>query len=59
MAGDVIYGGRRRPPLPLEGLALHATTLAFVHPVTQQRMEFASVVPPRIERVLSHLRHER
>ena len=59
VAGDVIYGGRRRPPLPLEGLALHATMLAFVHPVTQQRMEFASVVPPRIERVLSHLRHER
>jgi 23S rRNA pseudouridine1911/1915/1917 synthase len=59
VAGDVGYGGRRRPPMALEGVALHATALAFVHPVTQERMEFASELPPRIERVLSHLRHER
>jgi 23S rRNA pseudouridine1911/1915/1917 synthase len=59
VAGDPVYGGRRRPapPAPLEGLALHAAALAFVHPVTQARMEFAAALPPRIERVLSHLRH--
>ncbi|HET7343104.1 MAG TPA: RluA family pseudouridine synthase [Methylomirabilota bacterium] len=56
VAGDAIYGGRRRPPVPLEGLALHATALAFAHPVTQQRMEFASALPSRIERLLAHLR---
>lgn len=61
IAGDEVYGGRRRGPLPvpLEGLALHATALAFVHPVTQKRMEFASALPPRIEHLLSHLRHAR
>jgi 23S rRNA pseudouridine1911/1915/1917 synthase len=61
IAGDAIYGGRRRPPLPvlLDGLALHATALAFVHPISQARMEFASALPPRIERLLSHLRHAR
>jgi 23S rRNA pseudouridine1911/1915/1917 synthase len=61
IAGDEVYGGRRRAllPVPLEGLALHATALAFVHPVTQERMEFASPLPPRIEHLLSHLRHAR
>jgi 23S rRNA pseudouridine1911/1915/1917 synthase len=61
IAGDEVYGGRRRGLLsvPLDGLALHATALAFVHPVTQERMEFASALPPRIEHLLSHLRHAR
>ena len=61
IAGDGTYGGRRRRelPVPLEGLALHATALAFVHPATEQRVEFASPLPPRIERLLSHLRHAR
>jgi 23S rRNA pseudouridine1911/1915/1917 synthase len=60
IAGDPAYGGRRRRavPVPLEGLALHATALAFLHPATQRRMEFTSPLPPRIERLLSHLRHE-
>jgi 23S rRNA pseudouridine1911/1915/1917 synthase len=59
VAGDAVYGGRRRTvPTPLEGLALHAAALGFLHPVTQQRVEFSSPVPPRIERLLSHLRDE-
>jgi 23S rRNA pseudouridine1911/1915/1917 synthase len=59
VAGDELYGGRagRRPvPVPLPGLALHAAKLAFVHPVTESRMEFASPLPARIESLLSHLR---
>jgi 23S rRNA pseudouridine1911/1915/1917 synthase len=59
VAGDDLYGGRAaRPPLPvpLSGLALHAAQLAFVHPVTESRMEFASPLPLRMERLLSHLR---
>ncbi len=61
VAGDAAYGGRRRPPLPvvLEGLGLHATALAFEHPATQQRLEFTSALPARMERLLSHLRHAR
>jgi 23S rRNA pseudouridine1911/1915/1917 synthase len=58
VAGDDVYGGRRRDPLPtpLEGLALHAVRLAFVHPATGRPLEFASPVPARIERLLSQLR---
>jgi 23S rRNA pseudouridine1911/1915/1917 synthase len=57
VVGDVAYGrGRPRPPVELEGVALHAARLAFVHPVTQERMEFSAPLPARIERLLSHLR---
>jgi 23S rRNA pseudouridine1911/1915/1917 synthase len=59
VAGDDLYGGRTgRAPLPVspEGLALHAAELAFVHPVTESRLQFASPLPPRIERLLSQLR---
>ena len=58
IAGDDVYGGRRREPLPipLEGLALHAARLAFVHPATGRQQEFESPAPTRIERLLSHLR---
>lgn len=58
VVGDEAYGGkgRGRLPIALEGHALHAASLGFVHPVTQKRMEFTSPVPSRIERLLSHLR---
>ena len=58
VAGDAVYGGRRRPPVPvpLEGLALHAAALAFVHPATGERLEFRAPLPARMERLLSHLR---
>jgi 23S rRNA pseudouridine1911/1915/1917 synthase len=59
VAGDEVYGGRARSPLPvpLSGLALHAARLSFVHPATERRMEFTSPLPARMERFLSHLRH--
>ena len=58
VVGDDVYGGRRRAPLPvpMDGYALHAAALAFTHPVTGRRMEFASPLPARMERFLSHLR---
>ena len=57
LAGDPTYGkGRTDLPVDLEGVALHAARLAFVHPATQERMEFAAPLPPRLRRFLSHLR---
>ena len=57
VVGDLVYGrGRPAPPVELGGYALHAANLAFVHPSTERRMEFAAAVPPRIEQLLSHLR---
>jgi 23S rRNA pseudouridine1911/1915/1917 synthase len=60
VAGDTVYGrGRRALPEPLEGHALHAAVLGVLHPVTQTRMEFTAPLPPRMERLLSRLRHGR
>ena len=58
IVGDDVYGRRAKPELevPLGGHALHAAELGFVHPVTQKRLQFAVALPPRMERLLSHLR---
>jgi 23S rRNA pseudouridine1911/1915/1917 synthase len=57
VAGDEAYGrGQPRLPVEVEGVALHAARLAFVHPVTHRRVEFSSPLPPRLERLVSHLR---
>ena len=58
VAGDDVYGGRtpRALPVPLDGYALHACRLAFLHPATQARQEFVARLPARMERLLSHLR---
>jgi 23S rRNA pseudouridine1911/1915/1917 synthase len=57
VAGDTVYGrGVPRLPVDPEGVALHAARLAFVHPATQERMEFSAPLPARIARFLSLLR---
>src|SRR2546422_371572 len=57
VAGDDVYGGRRREPLPtpVEGLALHAARLAFVPPAPEPPPEFASPAPARAKRPPPHL----
>ncbi|HKC97033.1 MAG TPA: RluA family pseudouridine synthase [Methylomirabilota bacterium] len=57
VVGDDVYGKpRARSPVPLDGYALHAATLAFVHPAFRKVIECAAPIPDRIERLLSHLR---
>ena len=57
IVGDRVYGPKARPPIPLEGLALHARVLSFVHPDTQAMKVFTASVPDRLGRLLSHLRN--
>jgi 23S rRNA pseudouridine1911/1915/1917 synthase len=60
VVGDDLYGRSRGKPLvPLDGAALHASDLAFDHPITGERMEFSTPLPPRMQRLLSHLRNAR
>jgi 23S rRNA pseudouridine1911/1915/1917 synthase len=69
LLGDVTYRGRRATPSGdprfaalvdgLDGVALHATELAFIHPVSDVPMAFTSPLPDRIERILSLLRTQR
>jgi 23S rRNA pseudouridine1911/1915/1917 synthase len=43
LVADEIYGGR--PALDMSRQALHAARLSFVHPTTQQVVDFASALP--------------
>ncbi|MDM0013626.1 RluA family pseudouridine synthase [Variovorax sp. J22P168] len=51
LVGDALYGGA--PAAGLARQALHAFRLAFVHPVTQQSMEFHAPPPPDMVQGLS------
>lgn len=64
--GDPLYGGRGRlpsisPPLLRQGLqklrrqALHAASLAFIHPATGEQLEFSSPIPADMEEALGLL----
>jgi 23S rRNA pseudouridine1911/1915/1917 synthase len=57
VVGDRTYGGKHHPPIPLDGLALHAAELSFLHPATHAVQRFTASVPERIEALLSHLRN--
>jgi 23S rRNA pseudouridine1911/1915/1917 synthase len=67
LLGDQTYGGKRRLAEKLLGAgaevgnlfprqALHAATLGFEHPVTDERLEFAADLPGDLEELLSALR---
>jgi 23S rRNA pseudouridine1911/1915/1917 synthase len=64
LVGDATYGAKRPPreaALPpellegLDGVALHAAGLSFLHPATGEAVHLSSPLPNRIARVLSHL----
>ena len=61
LIGDATYG---RTPAALRGVlaelgfarqALHAATLGFVHPVTQEKLSFHSAPPPDIVDLIGRL----
>ncbi|SFG39940.1 RluA family pseudouridine synthase [Sporolactobacillus nakayamae] len=54
LAGDPKYGPRKT--LPIQGQALHAAELGFVHPVTKKFMLFRAPLPVDMERLLEGLR---
>lgn len=59
VAGDETYGrAKSRRPAASGGLALHAAELGFLHPITQERMEFSAALPAHIEQLLSQLRNK-
>jgi len=54
LAGDPVYG--RNKTIGLNGQALHAALLGFVHPRTGEYMEFERPIPPDMEQELISLR---
>ncbi len=65
LVGDTVYGAPRQLPGPgslrgfsLPRLFLHASRLAFTHPLTGLRLEFNSLLPSELMALLARLRHE-
>ena len=54
IAGDTVYGARDK--LGITGQCLHAKTISFLHPVTQELLSFDSKLPDYFEVALSKLR---
>lgn len=55
LLGDTVYGPKKQP-FHLEGQALHARVLGFVHPTTGQYMEFEAPLPENYEKLLMRLK---
>jgi 23S rRNA pseudouridine1911/1915/1917 synthase len=55
LLGDDIYGPNKNP-FHLEGQALHAKTLGFIHPTTKRYMEFEAPLPDYFTNLLEKLK---
>lgn len=55
LVGDTLYGSKKQK-INLEGQALHAKTLGFIHPTTKKYMEFDSELPEYFKNLLGILR---
>lgn len=55
LVGDLVYGYKRQK-FNINGQALHAKTLGFIHPRTNEYMEFTSELPEYFEELLNKLR---
>ena len=55
LLGDPVYGPKKQP-ISLEGQALHARVLGFIHPRTGEYMEFEAPLPKHFEALLERLR---
>lgn len=55
LVGDDIYGPSKNS-FHLEGQALHARVLGFIHPTTKKYVEFEAPLPDYFEKLLKHLR---
>ncbi|MFB3897664.1 MAG: RluA family pseudouridine synthase [bacterium] len=61
VVGDTTYANRKTRKLPgaiesavkqLNGQALHAQTLGFIHPITKKYLEFTAPLPPNYQKLL-------
>jgi 23S rRNA pseudouridine1911/1915/1917 synthase len=58
LLGDDVYSSAKSP-YNLQGQTLHAKVLGFIHPRTQQYMEFEAPLPDYFQKVLTDLRSHR
>lgn len=56
IVGDPLYAPKNSDTFGLVGQCLHAKKIGFIHPITQDYLEFDSELPEHFQRVLSLLR---
>ncbi len=57
VTGDPVYGAKKQK-LFQNGQLLHAKTIGFIHPKTEEYMEFTSELPLDFQNVLTKLNHQ-
>ncbi len=60
IVSDFLYAGRktaRNDRKYLPRVFLHASTISFLHPTTQEKIEFTSKLPDELDNLLNHLKH--
>ena len=57
LLGDSLYSSGKSPFKALQGQTLHAKTIGFVHPTTQQYVEFEAPLPEYFEKLLTQLKN--
>ncbi|MCC8167756.1 MAG: RluA family pseudouridine synthase [Clostridiales bacterium] len=56
LLGDEIYGGARKGFGKLQGQCLHAMTIGFIHPTSEEYVEFTAPLPEYFDNLLLGLR---
>lgn len=56
LLGDSLYSSGKTPFKNLSGQTLHAKTIGFIHPSTNEYMEFHAPLPEYFEKLLSQLK---
>lgn len=56
LVGDGLYGSKKQKIRGIDGQVLHAKTLGFIHPRTNEYMEFESELPQYFKDIIEKLR---
>lgn len=56
LLGDSVYGPKKCPISGLQGQTLHAMVLGFIHPETEEYMEFTAPLPEYFQKLTEKLR---
>ena len=56
LLGDMVYGPKKSAVPNLQGQTLHAMVLGFLHPVSNEYMEFTAPLPEYFEKLLKKFR---
>lgn len=57
LLGDQLYSNGKSPFKGLQGQTLHAKTIGFIHPTSQQYVEFEAPLPEYFEKLLIQLKN--